>query len=323
MNIIENNLNKNEQIYSVVENGYNTCYIDSVLICLFYKNDINNILENTPKKPEGFYLQELIKNKFINPIQRNYCITSSVINEIRNYSVICGWSSEGNITDKKNCIKYLCFLLDLFNCMPLQFEIFEIKNNIITNNTQLLSLPYLDLKLEKDDSIKNLIQYWINSKTFSPDENIIQCYKLINIPQFIICYINRFNNGFKNKYKIDIMKKIKFFNINDQTQKYIKWKIYGIICHTTDNDSEIKNDLNINNKFNNKLNNNKLNNNKSNIDNLTYGHYYTVFMSNNKHQWILFDDNLIPSFKYIDLKNDNIKEKIMTDTIMVMYTIEE
>ena len=305
MNIIENNFNQEEQLYNVIENGYNTCYIDSLLICMFYKNDINNILESVPKKLEGYYLQELIKNKFINPIQRNYSISSNIINEIRNYSVICGWSPEGDITEQKDCTKYLCFLLDLFNCPQLQFEIFEIKNNIITNNTQILKMTYLDLTLHKDDSIKNLIQCWINSKIYSPDINIIHCYKLIDIPQFVICYINRFNTEFKNTYntefkntyKLDIMKRIKFFNINDLTQKYIKWKIYGIICHK--------------------------NNISSNNNTLASGHYYTVFPSYNKYQWLLFDDNLIPSFQQIDLKNEDTKEKIMIDAIIVIYTIKE
>ena len=294
MNIIDNNdINQQEQIYSIVENGYNTCYIDSVLICLFYKNDMHFLLEEKPRKPEGYYLQELIKNKFINPIQRNYYINSNTINEIRNYSVICGWSSDGNITDQKNCNEYICFILDLFNSKPIQFEIFEISNNIITDNTEYLTLPYINLIPQKDDTIHNLLQYWINSKIYSPNDNIIKCYKLIQIPRFIMCYIDRFNNThIKNNYKIDIMKRIKFFNINDQTQKYIKWKIHGIICHKDGNS-------------------------------LNCGHYYTICTTTDKNRWLLFDDNLIPSFQEINLKDDDIKEKIMTDVIIIIYVIDE
>jgi hypothetical protein len=288
----------NEQIFSVIEDGYNTSYIDSVLICLFYKQDINFILEETPKKQEGFYLQELIKNKFVNPIQRNYSITSNIMNEIRNYSVICGWSSDGNITDNKDCTEYLCFLLDIFNSKPLQFEIFQIENNIIKDNPQIISTQYINLIPQKDDTIHNLLQYWINSKIFYPDENIIQCYKLVNIPQFIICHINRFDKNIRNNFKINIMKHIKFFNINDQTQKYIKWKIHGIICQ--------KNNIDLSKKKN----------------NYEKGQYYSICTTYEKNQWILFDNKMIPSFKIIDLKDETIKEKIMTDVVIVIYKIK-
>ena len=277
--------NNIDQIFSVVEDGYNTSYIDTVLVSLFYKNDINYILEETPKKLEGFYLQELIKNKFVNPIHRNYSISSNVMNEIRNYSVICGWSNDGDITEQKNCKDYLCFLLDLFNSKGLELEIFQIENNIINDNTNIISLQYINLLLEKDDNIRNLLQCWINSKIFSPNENIIQCYKFIEIPQFIIFHINRI----KSDCKLDIMKYIKFFNINDQTQKYIKWKIHSIICET--NNTNLK-------------------------------HYYCVSTTYEKNKWILFNNKMIPSFKIIDLKDENIKENIMNDAIIIIYKIK-
>jgi len=275
----------------VVENGYNTCYLDSLLISLFYKenNNITYILEHTPKNPDGFYLQELIKNKFINPIQRNYSITSNIINEIRNYSVICGWSSEGDIAEQKDCREYLKFLLNIFNVTPLQIQIFKIKNNIISEYMQNLKLPYITLNITQDDTIHNLLQHWINSKIFSPDENIIYCYKLIEIPQFVILNINRFEDGIRLPYKIDIMKRIKFFEINDQTQSYIKWKIHSIVCHTGNNSLS--------------------------------GHYYSVLSSYDK-KWYIFDDTQIPSFKCIDLDDDDIKEKIMKDVLLIIYTLE-
>jgi ubiquitin C-terminal hydrolase len=290
MNILDIN-NQYDNISCVIENGYNTCYLDSLLICLFYKenNNITFMLENIPKKPEGYYLQELIINKFISPIQRNYSISSNIINEIRNYSVICGWSPEGDIVNQKDSREYLKFLLNTFNISPLQIEIFEIKNNIISQHTQNLKIPYITLNITKDDSVHNLLQHWINSKIYSPDENIIYCYKLIEIPQFITLNINRFEEGNRLSYKIDIMKRIKFFEINDQTQCYIKWKIHGMICHVGDTP--------------------------------TTGHYYSVLSSYDK-KWYIFDDTIIPSFKYIDLGDDDIKEKIMQDVLLIVYVLD-
>ncbi len=277
----------------VVENGFNTCYIDSLLVSLFYKNNDNilNMLEATPIKPEGIYLQEIIKLKFVEAIQRNYSITSSTMNEIRNYSIICGWSQDDNIDGQKDCSKFYNFIANLFNVQPIEFEILEIKDNILTNNSKKINLPYISLNLTKDDSIKNMLSYWITTELTQNNSlnNIYNCYKLINIPQFIIININRFDyQGKRNNYKLDIMKRIKFFGISDTSQNYLKWKIYSIICHRGENYNS--------------------------------GHYYSVII--NQKKWLLFDDNIIPSFQQIDLEDTDIKKQIMLESVMIIYVLE-
>jgi uncharacterized UBP type Zn finger protein len=280
------------QILSVIENGYNTCYIDALLVALFYKHNdsINMILESEPKRPDGFYLQELIKLKFVEPIKRNYSINSSIINEIRNYSIICGWSDNEDIDGQKDCSEFYSFLSELFNIKPIEFEILEIKNNTISENIKKIRLPFISLNLTQDDNIKNILSNWIDTQININNSKIFHCYKLSNIPQFIILYINRFNNdGTRNNYKLDIMKRIKFFGINDTTQNYLKWKIHSIICHTG---KSIKS-----------------------------GHYYSVIYTYQR-KWLLFDDNMIPSFEQIDMEDDDIKEKIMLESVMLIYTLE-
>jgi hypothetical protein len=251
-----------------------------------------SILDNEPKKPEGFYLQNLIKIKFIEPIQRNYSISSSIINEIRNYSIICGWSKEGNIDEQKDCCEYYKFIAELFNIQPLEFEILEIKDNAMTDNTKKIKSPYISLNLNQDNTIKNLLTNWINTSlvSYNQQTNIINCYKLANIPQFVMLNINRFDyDGIRNNYKLDIMKRIKFFGNNDNSQNYLKWKIYSIICHKGKNYNS--------------------------------GHYYCLIYTNQK-KWLLFDDELIPSFEYIDLENEDIKQKIMLDSVILVYTLD-
>ena len=280
------------QIHCVVENGLNTCYIDSLFVGLFYKHNdgLSNILECIPKKPEGYYLQELIKLKFVEAIKRKYSITFSTMNEIRNYSVICGWSNNSDITEQKKCSDYYNFIYELFDIPPLELEIIEIKDNILTNNIEKVVTPYIHLDLHKDDNIKNLLTNWINKTINNTGKNTINCYKLTNIPQFVIMNVNRFDNkGKRTQFKLDIMRRIKFFNINDNTQNYLKWKIHSVICH---------------------------NGNKENI-----GHYYTI-INTHRNKWILFDDEIIPSFKEIDFEDSDFKDKIMLEAIMIIYTID-
>jgi ubiquitin C-terminal hydrolase len=277
----------------VVENGFNTCYIDSLLVSLFYKNNDNllNILETTPIKPEAIYLQEIIKLKFVKAIQRNYSITSCTMNEIRNYSIICGWSQDGDIDGQKECYKFYNFIANLFNVQPIEFEILEIKDNILTNNLKKISLPYISLNLTRDDNIKNLLSNWINSELTNNNtvKHIYNCYKLINIPQFIIININRADyHGKRNNYKLDIMKRIKLFGISDTSQNYLKWKIHSIICHRGENYNS--------------------------------GHYYSIIA--NQKKWLLFDDNLIPSFQQIELEDTDIRDQIMLESVMLVYVLE-
>jgi len=276
----------------VVENGMNTCYIDALFVALFYKETpyTNFILETTPKNPTGYYLQELIKSKFVEPIRKHYSITSNIINEIRNYALICGWASDGNIDGQKDCSEFYTFMADLFNIPNLEFEILEIKNNTITNNTHKSILPFIPLSPDTNNTIRSLLIDWINTKIINNDIEINHCYKLTNIPQFIILNVNRFNyNGIRNNYKIDIMKRIKFFGNNDTSQNYLKWKIHSMVCHKGESYKS--------------------------------GHYYAITTTHCK-KWLLFDDNLVPSFEQIDLEDDDIQNKIMFEAVLIIYTLD-
>ena len=87
---------KKEENIVIVENGVNTCYISSLLVGLFYSSsDIYyKMLERDPKNPNFYYLQELIKVNFIEPLRKNISISADVINEIRNYMFINEWKTD-------------------------------------------------------------------------------------------------------------------------------------------------------------------------------------------------------------------------------------
>ena len=51
------------------------------------------------------------------------------------------------------------------------------------------------------------------------------------------------------------------------------------------------------------------------------GHYYSILTTYDR-KWLLFDDMLIPSFEQIDLSDEDIKEKIMSEVTFVIYTLD-
>lgn len=278
-------------IFPIIENGYKTSYIDSLLIALFYKNSIiYDVLDNEPIIPEVYYLQELIKFKFVNQVRKGYSIFSQSINEIRNYSIICGWKTIDSIDEQQSCIDYYNFLFDLFKINPIEFELFEFDNNTFNNISNKIKLPYITLDLNRDNDIRNLFINWINTNIIMKNSSTIQSYKLNNIPNFLIFYIDRFlKSETKNSFNLDIMKNIKFFNIGDSSQLYIKWNIYSIICLRGDS--------------------------------IKKGNYYSIF-NINKKDWIMFDNTMIPSFKKIDINDDQIKNNIIKECVILIYILE-
>jgi hypothetical protein len=211
------------EIFSIVENNYNITYIDSLLMALFYNqiNFTNNKLINT----EYLYIQGLIQYNFIDVIKKNHSLDMSILNEIRNYSIICGWKPNENILDLYDVIDYYKFLLDGFNNNFLLFKLTNINNN----KEEIKKLYYIDITLEQNNvetTIYLLLNTWI-------DNNLIctyNKYNFIDIPNYIPIYIERKYNNKLNVKKIDIMKKIRFQQIEN-----ITYTIHSIICYSTIN----------------------------------------------------------------------------------------
>jgi hypothetical protein len=289
---MDNNRDTDNLITSIVEDGMNSSYIDSLLIALFYKDNKNlsSILDLKPNKPCGIYLQELIKEKFIEPLQRNFSVSASTINEIRNYSIICGYKLN-DIIIEQNIAQYYNFLVELLNIDKISINIEKIKDNNIINSN-LMSFNYLTFKPRFDTSIKKLMLNWINNSILNNLEiddncNIYNIYSLNVIPNYIAIYIDRFENENKNRFKIDIMKRIKFFNNNLNSQNYLKWSLNSIICHSG-----------------------------TSIDS---GYYYSVLYHDKNP--IIFCDKYFPSFEQININDDEIKDNIMSECVLLIYSL--
>ena len=133
-----NNINKNMKSYAlnilVLEDGYNTDYIYSIITALFYSSSdgVNKILNYDSNNSNTYYIQEFIKYKLIMPIHRNMSIESETINKFRVFLYNCGWlkNTSNNILDKVNLVDFFKFII--VNMLEYKFIIskIDIINNI-------------------------------------------------------------------------------------------------------------------------------------------------------------------------------------------------
>lgn len=279
----------------VVENGLNTCYIDSLLFGLFYNQSyIDELLNTDPQESSSIFLQDLIKMKFVEPLRRHYLISNDVMNEIRNYANVCGWcKTDEYIDEQQDVSEFYSFILEQFSGKYLEFEKIAVSDST-ESKLQLEKLPFIPLHPDpkKDTAnVRDLLIKWIDNNIIEiNDKAVTYCYKLVNTPSFIILHTNRFGSEGKIKTKIDIMKRIKFFNISDKSQSNIKWKISSIICH--------------------------------NGDTIKSGHYYSFTLTPDG-RWLMFDDKEIPSIKQVDLQLESIQNKIMSECVFLIYLLDE
>ena len=289
--------NSQDKIF-IVENGFNTCYIDSLLMALFYKSStyLESILHTYPKNFDVIYLQEIIKNKFVDQVRKYNSIMADVINEIRLYAHECGWLSDNELFEQQDVNEFYSFLLNTVNAPLIEIqrqtfsEELDNKNGIGESET----IPFINLIVPDnctEISIKTMLNNWMNNNEIKTDYyKCLNIYKIVNVPTFIALSLNRFNNNMQRiETKIDIQKRIKLHHIYDDHEGLI-WKIHAIICHKG----------------------------------LTpkTGHYYSVIFSSD-NTILLFDDQSIPCLKDIKINDKEIAETIKREAIFVIYCYNE
>lgn len=290
----------------IIEDGYNTSYLDSLLIALFYSqsNIYNLLLENNPSNINMIYFQELIKNKFIYNIKNCISINKDIINYIRLYLINCGWGNNNDYLKNYRVEELYTFLINNIYDLSIEYKktlTENYKNNIYTNTICYQKDPFITLNLDNtlNTDLTSLFNNWKKSKeiidnsfdinnysfNYSQFDNIINndikkfhfSNIIIKTPIILTFYINRFSNDTIYKTPIDIKKKIKIYDDNN-----ITLTIFTIIC------------------FDYELNK-----------------YYTILKINNI--WYIFSNSSIPSIKKIDLKIENNVNKIMKECIFVIY----
>lgn len=308
----------------VIENGLNTCYIDSLLMALFYKRStyLDSLLHSDPKDPNNIYLQEIIKLKFVEQVRKGLSVTAEVINEIRIYAHDRGWLAKdpNELFEQQDVNEFYSFLLDIVNvplietqrqtiCENTYENIYEnYENNNDNDNNTFESIPFMNLIVpdNKDEtSIKEMLNNWMNNNTVEDIKRTVinkngekekgyvkglNIYKIVNVPTFIALSLNRFGLLDRRiETKVDIQKKIKLHHIHDNNDG-LRWTIHSIICHRGDTPKN--------------------------------GHYYSILFGSD-NRWLLFDDQSIPCLKEIDIKNELIVETIKREVVFAIYCYDE
>jgi hypothetical protein len=302
----------------IVADGLNTSYIDSLLTGLFYKQThLQEMLIQLPENIKFAYLQDLINNNFVDPIRHNFSVDSTLINEIRNYSIICGWKEGYNITDLYNVTDFLDFLITGINFGMMNYEIIEIqKSTPQEEKSKLLQMNYIQINAGSDSDIETLLQKWIDTILLEQISNNIEAYyHFKELPMLVSIYLNRTTDNKQiNNCSIDIKKRIKFYKNNDKTQLTASWIIHAIICYSGSGGGKYYTLINQSNNYI-----------KSDMstDLRNVSHNFSHKDSDANMIWYMYNNDKIPSMVKIDIKNKDISLKIKQECVLVMYRLDD
>jgi hypothetical protein len=277
----------------VIADGLNTSYIDSLLMGLFYRTThLQEMLSKSPEKSKFAYLQDLMNN-VIDQTRRNFSVDSSYINEIRNYSFICGWKDNLSLTELYNVVDYLDFIMKGFDFEGINCEVIELSKNSQDEMAKSLKLNYIEVNVNtsnKDNiDIKTLLEDWINSNLIEKNKNSLTYYHFKELPMLIPIYVNRLDENKQSvNTSVDIKKRIRFYKNNDKTQLSMEWIIHSIICFSSSGN----------------------------------GRYYTIInVDNDDWQWYLFSNDKLPSLVKINISDSDISNKIKQECVLVLYRL--
>lgn len=284
-----------------VDNAGNTCYIDSLLMGLFYHNShLDRLLNKDVKNTYAIYIQEYIKENFVKPVRNNKSVTASDIDMLRTLIFHSGWRKNSILpdeeTNQQDVNEFYIFLMEMFENDKIEIIRKTITEGMLSDNDTGIKelLPFIPLSLPDNDdkiSVKDMIHNWmydnvidVTRKVDPSKEKIIKglsTFNLVNIPSIIALSINRFNNiGIRIETSVIIQKKIRL-NTSE-------WVFHAAICHQGNS--------------------------------LTSGHYYTL-MSVNNLKWYIFNDMDTPCMKEVSMDDPSVTNMIKKECVFLIYRL--
>jgi len=291
-----------------IENAGNTCYMDSLIIALFYVKSCieNHVMSNREvKNPLGIYIQEFIKNQIIDPLRNGKSVTRETMDTFRSLCFQSGWrnSDEEEYFRQQDVSEFYSFIAHMLDIPMIEMQKRTITEAIPdkddTGKKEQMAFVPLSLPNDKTDvKIATLLYDWMHNnyvqikrkintgQELTPTNvNSLQSYSITNFPMIVPLSINRFrSNNERLDVNIIIQKKINPVDGNFQHE----WKLLSVICH-----NGLSSDA---------------------------GHYYTLFTSLNK--WYISDDLKEPSIYEVAMNDKNITSRIKRECVFLIYIIE-
>jgi uncharacterized UBP type Zn finger protein len=312
----------------VVKNACNTCYIDSLLMGLFFNpSNISNILENDPENVNAIYLQEYIKVNFVNNVRDFKTVDDEIINMIRTLCFQNGWRNNefSEFFEQQDVNEFYHFLINIMNGDLIEIQRETITQGAIPDENDIgkvvkepfisLSIPTTFIRERKSVTIREMLDNWMYDNCLElkryvmtsngKEEKLVQglnINRIINLPILIPLVINRFTivNGETKRLDIDIIIQQKiapFKNVKVSEEFEITQPsgILGIEDYKWSIHAVICH----------------------RGDNLKSGHYYCLINFNGS--WLLFDDLTIPCIREVSMKDPTIVSNIKSDCVFLLY----
>lgn len=296
----------------IVENSGNTCYINSLIMGLFFaESSISKLLTKDLKNTSSLYLQEYIKINYVDQVKDGKSVLKETVEFIRNLCFQLGWKNDkkensDEYTNQQDVNEFYTFLMELF-----ENTLIEIKRTTFTEALPDKSdsgtsefIPFIPLSFPENTqliSIKDMLHNWLYNNLSQIERFVetekgkkeltqvtgINSYNIVNNPTILPLSINRFNNkGERIELEINIQRKI----IPTLNKNYLynnEWGFHCAICHKGET--------------------------------IKSGHYYCLLSL--KDQMFLFDDCLIPSLNEVSMEDKNITDMIKKECIFLIYKL--
>lgn len=287
-----------------VENGINTCYIDTLLMVLFLRPSITEkILSKDVDDTNKIILQGSLMEQFISKVRSGNKVDADTMMFIRETMHQLGWRSDEDIYEQQDVSELYAFLLDLFDGETIKTKRTTYSEAIDAENkssSKEESVPYISLNLSNDEpngktTVRALLNKWlyhnnckvkrktiVDGKEVEIDVPALNQYSIINSPSYLGLSINRFTTDEKIRTLVNIST---YLRVNTSETFY---SIQGAICHR----GETK----------------------------KMAHYYALICDIDHRKFYIFDDLKSPSLETISMDNIERTKEIASEIVFLVYS---
>lgn len=279
----------------VIENIGNSCYIDSLLMALFYvPSRIDSMLTNNPKHTDFIYLQEYIKTHFVKRVRDGKNVMINDIVSLNYILLQCGWLNYDEIMEQQDVNELYAFLADALNITPIEFKKYiyiDNYNHETSSKDKLFFIP-LALPITENVNVKDMLHEWLyaNEITIKNNEHGMNIYHIDNIPEFVALSINRFTT-IDTRINTNVIIQKKLCPFKDTEIDDIEWYFHSAICHIGNT--------------------------------VKSGHYYSLLYDKHVDQWHIFDNKNVPCLTQVKMSDKNIISKIKKECVLLLYQLKQ